>query len=476
MATLAGLPADVRRPAYDRARLHPGIVHIGPGAFHRAHQAALVDTLLDTDPRWAITTIALRSRETAETLQRQDGLFTLKTLGEGGETRVVGAITGALCASDAPAAALAALTSAATRLVTLTITEKGYCLDAGGRLDHDHVDIRHDLAGPRTPKSAIGWLVAGLAARKDNGLAPPVILSCDNLEANGTKLAGALHDFARETDRGLADWIADRVLCPRTMVDSITPASDHAFLDCLEAELGVRDGAAVKREVFTSWVIEKADAGAVTALGNAGALLSGDVAGHALVKLRVLNGAHSALAWTGLAAGRSSVADAMADITLRAGIDRLIHEEILPGLPAPDGLDLNAYARTVLNRFANPDVSHLLSQIAWDSSQKLPIRLLGTVQDNLAAGRPVRHLARAVAAWMRLVVRSARDGTPLTDPMADRLMAAGRTCSGNADEDTARFLRLEAVFSPALAQDQTFRNALVSGYRDVLALERGERA
>lgn len=476
MKAMARLPGHVLQPGYDRARLQPGIVHIGPGAFHRAHQAELVDTLLHTDPRWAITAIALRSRETTDALARQEGLFTLKTLGDGGGTRIIGAIRAAFSAAHHPAATLRALASAQTRLITLTVTEKGYCLGADGLLDLDHPDIVHDIARPQAPRSAPGWLVTGLARRREAELPPPVILSCDNLEANGEKLSRALVSLARQSDPGLAGWIEEHVLCPRTMVDSITPASDVAFLDALEDELGVRDTAAVRREVFTSWVIEAANAGPVAALGSAGAVLTRDVEGHALVKLRVLNGTHSALAWLGLAAGKSRVSEAISDNALRREAERLIGEEILPGLTAPDGLDLEAYARTVLNRFANPAISHLLSQIAWDSSQKLPVRLLGTVRDNLAAGRPVARLARAIAAWMRLVVRSARDGTPLADPLADTLLALGRACSDDAQADTARFLALGAIFDAALAGDQTFRNGLANGYRDVIALERGARA
>ncbi|AZU04126.1 mannitol dehydrogenase [Glycocaulis alkaliphilus] len=474
-ATLETVPADLVRPAYDRTRLQPGIVHIGPGAFHRAHQAALVDTLLHTDPRWAITAIALRSRETTDALNVQDGLFTLKTVGLGGQTRVIGAIRRAFSAQNDPSGTLEALSAAATRLITLTITEKGYCLGTDGGLEFDHPDILHDLARPDTPRSAIGWLVAGLARRKADGALPPVIMSCDNLTDNGIRLGEAVTRLAHHNDPALAGWIERHVLFPRTMVDAITPASDPAFLDALEGELGVRDEVAVKREVFTSWVIEAADAEAIAVLGEAGAVLTRDVEGHALAKLRVLNGAHSALAWLGLALGHQRVSDAVTDEWLGRETGQLIREEILPGLSAPDGLDLDAYANGVLARFANPAISHLLSQIAWDSSQKLPVRLLGTAEGNLAAGRPVSRLGRAIAAWMRFVVRSARSGTPLTDPLAAELDVAGRAANDDPDSDTARFLSLRAVFPSALILNPLFRDAVACGYREVIALERGAR-
>ena len=473
--SLITLPAHVRRPAYDRARLQSGIVHIGPGAFHRAHQAQLIDDILETDPRWGIDVIALRSRETLDALRAQGGLFTLKRLQADTQTRVIGSIRRAFGSQQDPWGTMMALAGPQTRLITLTVTEKGYCLTPDGALDLTHRDIIHDLVHPATPRSAPGWLVAALARRRSAGIAAPVILSCDNLEDNGHKLARAVITLARQTDPDLAGWIEARVLFPRSMVDSITPASDPAFLDAVEAELGVRDEAAVQREGFTSWVIEAADAEPLRVLGQAGAVLTHDVEGHALIKLRVLNGAHSALAWTGLAMGHSSVADAMGDDWLRADTEALIREDILPGLTAPDGLDLQAYAASVLTRFANRSIVHLLSQIAWDSSQKLPVRLLGTLEANLAAGRPVERLSRAIAAWMRFVVRSARLGASLNDPLAEDLFAAAHTCTDDPDGDTTRFLALRSIFSAGLAQHPHFRTAVSRGYRDMLDLERGVR-
>lgn len=472
-ARLTTLPAHVRRPGYDRARVGSAIVHIGPGAFHRAHQAQLIDDILETDPRWGIDVVALRSRDTLDALRAQGGLFTLKCLHAGTQTRVIGSIRRAVGSQDDPWGTLMALAGPQTRLITLTVTEKGYCLAPDGALDLTHRDIVHDLAHPATPRSAPGWLVAALARRRSTGAAAPVIMSCDNLEDNGRKLAQAVITLARQTDPSLAGWIEAQAVFPRTMVDSITPASDPAFLDAVEAELGVRDEAAVQREAFTSWVIEATDAEPVEVLGAGGAIVTSDVEGHALVKLRVLNGAHSALAWTGLAMGQASVAGAMSDPRLRAGIEALIRDEILPGLAAPDGLNLETYAASVLTRFANPSIVHRLSQIAWDSSQKLPVRLLGTVAANLAAGRPVEHLARAAAAWMRFVVRSARAGADLTDPLAAILTRTALSCSDDPDTDTARFLALPSVFGAALAQHPHFRAALSRGYRDILALERG---
>ncbi|MFN3835608.1 MAG: mannitol dehydrogenase family protein [Glycocaulis sp.] len=472
---LAHLPTSVKRPSYDRSRVETGIVHIGPGAFQRAHQAAYIDRVLHTDPRWGIAAMALRSRDITDVLNAQDGLYTLQTLGEGEETRAIGSILSAQSGARGPEPLLATLTLPSVRLVTLTITEKGYCLAPDGALDAAHPDIAHDLAHPQTPRSAIGLIVAALARRRAQGLAPFHVLSCDNLSDNGVKLAGAVRALAAERDTSLAGWIEGAVRFPRTMVDAITPATDDALKARVAQALGLVDAVPVQREVFTSWVIEKSDIAPFPDLEAAGALMTGDVAGHAFAKLRLLNGCHSPLAWLGLAIGHDSVSEAMADPWLAGFVTRLAEDEIAPSIAAPDGLDLNAYAATIRARFANPAIRHLLSQIAWDSSQKLPVRLLGTVEDNLSAERGVALLGASVAGWMRFVRRMAASGQPLTDPMATELATTGARCHDTPDHDVPLFLSLDAIFPPALASNARFRAAVIEGYGLVQRLEAGAR-
>jgi len=416
-ATLAGLLAAIEAPRA-RARVTTGIVHFGPGAFHRAHQADYIDRLLDHDPSWGIAAVSLRSRGTIEALAAQDGLYALAIRDAESSMRVIGAHTEFLGPEDA-ARTLVLLAAPETRLVTTTVTEKGYCLAADGTLDLRHPDIVHDLARPAVPVSAIGWIVAGLAARRAAGVAPYVPMPCDNLASNGAKLHAALVAFARVLDPGLGDWIAGEVRVPSTMVDSITPASDEALYADVAAVLGVEDRAAVQREAFAQWVIE--DIGGLPDLGAVGVTLTSDVGGYERAKLRILNGAHSTLAYAGLLRGHASVAEAMGDAALADFVDAMIREDIIPMLPAVPGLDLQAYADAVLRRFANPAIVHRLDQIAQDGSQKLPYRLGDTLLANRAVGRMPRHVVAALGAWIAFLMRRARADVPIVDPAGARL-------------------------------------------------------
>lgn len=418
-AALAGLPAGISAPR-SRGPVATGIVHFGPGAFHRAHQADYVDRLLDQDPRWGIAAVSLRSRGTIEALAGQDGLYTLAIRDAESSMRVIGAHTEFLGPEDA-ARTLALLAAPDTRLVTTTVTEKGYCLAGDGTLDFGHPDIIHDLARPAVPTSVIGWIVAGLAARHASAIAPFVPMPCDNLAANGAKLHAALVAFAGRLDPALGDWIAGEVSVPSTMVDSITPASDDALYGDVAAALGVEDGAAVQREAFAQWVIE--DIGGLPDLAAVGATLTVDVGGYERAKLRILNGAHSTLAYAGLLRGHVSVAEAIGDPLLAGFVDAMIREDIIPMLPPVPGLDLQTYADAVLRRFANPAIVHRLDQIAQDGSQKLPYRLGDTLLANRAAGRMPGHVVAALGGWVAFLMRRARAGTRIVDPAGERLSA-----------------------------------------------------
>lgn len=419
--TLDRLPATIASPR-GRAVPEVGIVHFGPSAFHRAHQAAYIDTLLAHDPRWGIAAVSMRSRGTVEALEQQDGLYTLAIRDAAPAMRVIGAHRRFL-APDAAAQTHALLADPAVTLVTMTVTEKGYCLAGDGTLDLDHADIVHDLAGTAVPHSVIGWIVAGLAARRAAGVQPFVPMPCDNLASNGAKLHAALVAFARARDAGLADWIADAVRVPSTMVDSITPASDAALYAAVAETIGLEDRAAVQREQFAQWVIED-----IVPLGpdlaGAGATLTSDVAGYEKAKLRILNGAHSTLAYLGLLRGHGSVAEAMADAPLAGFVDAMIRRDIVPMLPAVPGLDLDAYRAAVLARFRNPAIVHRLDQIAMDGSQKLPYRLGDTLAANRAAGRMPTHVVAAIGGWVAFLIGRSRAGVAIADPAGARLAAA----------------------------------------------------
>jgi fructuronate reductase len=461
----------VRVPAYDRDRVRAGVVHFGPGAFHRVHQACYLDDALAADPRWGIVEVALQSSSVRDVLQPQDGLYTLAVLDETPSLRIVGAIKELLVAPEAPGTVARRLADPEVVLITATVTEKGYCLAPGGGLDRSRWEIQHDLAHPHLPRSLVGQLCLGLARRRELRLPVPNIVSCDNLTDNGPRLRGALVEFARSLDPDLARWIEDEVPFPRTMVDSITPATDDALREHVAAQIGVVDQWPVQREAFTQWVIEDCMRGAQPDWQALGVTISNDVAGFERAKLRLLNGAHSSLAYLGSLAGYSTVAQAMRDEELASFVRDLMIEDIAPSVAAPSGLDLHDYIETVLRRFRNPALNHLLSQIAWDGSQKLPFRLLGTVQDAIEARRPLSRLCVPIAAWFHFIRRNALQDERVVDPLAQQLFDIGRTCNGEAAHDVRAFLEI-TVFPQSLRANAAFVSDLTRAYAQLLQQRR----
>ncbi len=464
-ATLAQVSVAVARPRYARAACRVGWLHFGPGAFHRAHQAYYADRLLEQDPRWAISAVALHSSAVRDVLAPQDDLYCLVELAETAQMRVIGALREILVAPREQPAVYARLESPQTRLVTLTVTEKGYCLGGDGRLDLEHPDIAHDLRAGDAVRSVIGFLAAGLRRRRARGTPPFAVVSCDNLPDNGPTLRAAVAAFAAERDPAFARWIEQEVPFPRTMVDSITPATDADLIARVAAASGVYDAWPVQRERFTQWVIEDVPAVRVADWAAAGVTLAPDVSVYDRAKLRVVNGAHSTLAYLGLLRGHATVDQAMRDPQLAHFVERMLREEVAPSLRASESLDVMAYIEVTLERFRTPTIRHQLAQIAWDGSKKLPVRLLPSVVDAMAAGRPFARLVLALAAWMRFVIGRARAGAELTDPQADRLLAMGRACIDEPQHDVAGFLSLEDIFPPALAGRAEFRLAIVNAYR-----------
>jgi len=457
------------RPGYRRSQTRIGTVHFGPGAFHRAHQAFFFDRLLEKDATRAICAVSLKTASLRDALAPQDGLYTLVELDEAPTLRVIGAIRELLVAADSPAAVGSRLCHPDTSLVTMTVTEKGYCLDGGGGLDFAHADIAHDLSHPETPRSLIGWLVRGLELRRARALAPYLVVCCDNLSDNGPTLRRAVLAFAARRDAGLAAWIEETTLFPRTMVDSITPATDQALRERVAQASGLEDAWPVQRERFAQWVVEEVDFAGQPDWESVGVTVSRDVTAYERAKLRILNGAHSTLAYVGLLAGLQTVAEAMAQPALRTFIERMMIEDIEPTLTVPQPGALAAYRQSILHRFENPAMRHQLAQIAWDGSQKLPIRILGTVADALRAGRPLARLTVAIAAWMHFVRARARDGIEIVDPLAAQLAALGRQATGNASHDLPLFFALPGVFPAALTQEPRFTRALGEAYEVITA-------
>ncbi len=467
LGALAGVPATVAKPAYDAASVKVGIVHLGLGAFHRAHQAVYTDDVMARDARWGICGVSLKTPRAVEPLAAQDGLYTLLTrTGDGVAARVVGSMRETIFAGASRAALVARFADPAIAIVTSTVTEKGYCHDpATGALNEAHPDIVHDLSHPDAPESAIGILVAGLAARRAAGAGPLTFVCCDNLPHNGRMVEGLVRAFAQRRDASLARWIDEHVAFPSTMVDRIVPATTDADLADAARLLGVRDAAPVTAEPFTQWVIEDRFSAARPRWEDAGAQLVADVAPFELMKLRLLNGSHSTLAYLGYLLGHEFVWQASRDPLVATLIERQMKEEIVPTLARPPGTDLLAYCGELLDRFRNAALPHRTRQIAMDGSQKLPQRLLGTVRDRLAAGAPLVHLPLAVAGWIRYASGTDERGAPIEvqDPLAATFKAIVSQAGGDAGRIADGFLDLASVFGSDLVAHRPFRDAVRAG-------------
>lgn len=456
---LAALPPAIARPTYDRAALRPGIVHLGIGAFMRAHLAVATEAAIHAggDLRWGIVGVSMRKPDTRDALAPQDGLYSvaLRDTDEAARARqrlqVVGCLTQLLVAPEHPQAVLEAIAAPATAIVSLTVTEKGYAHDPATRaLSVQHPDIVHDLAHPEAPRSAIGFLVHGLARRRAEGRGPVTLMSLDNLPANGHTLQGLVRTFAERVDPALARWIDASCTFPNSMVDRIVPRTTDTDREAVEAQFGLRDAWPVVAEPFFDWAVEDRFAAGRPAWNAGGARIVPEAAPWEMLKLRMVNGSHSAIAYLGAMAGSRTVDRALSEPALVRFIDALMRDEVAPTLPALPGLDLAAYRAGLLARFANPALAHRTQQIAMDGSQKLPQRLLGTVRDRLAAGQPIAHLALAIAAWLHYLRGRDEREQPyaIDDPMVEELAAlVGRAETARTPRDRAdRLVRIDVVF------------------------------
>jgi fructuronate reductase len=399
LETLAGLSSAVRRPDYDFLNLSIGVVHLGLGAFHRAHQAVYTeDALRSRGGDWGILGASLRHADAPRALAAQQQLYTVETLESIPGYRIVAAVRASLTATTQRAQLLSALSSPRTHIVTLTVTEKGYCLAMNGDLDVANTEIAHDLAAPREPSSTIGWLAAALGERYQSHGRPLTIVSCDNLQSNGAKLRRAVTTFVERSRPEMLPWMRDNVTYPQTVVDCIVPAATDASRARVNQNLGVEDLACVQREPYSQWVIENSFAGPRPAWEHGGAQIVADVVDYGRLKLHVLNTCHSALAYLGLPRGYTFVRQAMADTELAQFLEALVTTEIAPAL-AP--LAVPGYWQTVRPRFANPRIDHRLAQIAQDGALKLGERVFPLMISNAKAGVPVQGLARIVRGWLK---------------------------------------------------------------------------
>jgi fructuronate reductase len=462
-AFLKSVPANVRVPDYDRATVSAGIVHLGIGAFHRAHMAVYVDDLLAGDPSWGIVGASLRRPDTKEALEPQDGLYTIAVRDAAGtHPRVIGSILSVMDANSQRDDLLALMADPSIRIVSLTVTEKGYCHDpATGELDRTHPDIVHDLANPAAPKSAPGMLVEALARRKAAGLAPFTVMSCDNLPNNGHTAKRIVTALAALRDAELGKWV-EAVAFPSTMVDRIVPSTTDADRAEIAGLIGAEDAWPIMTEPFTQWVIEDNFPSGRPGFETVGAQLVDDVEPFEHMKLRMLNGSHSTMAYSGYLGGYEYIADVMGDPAYVKLIHGLMTEEVMPTLDMP-GVDLGGYRDELLERFRNPALKHRTWQIAMDGSQKLPQRLLGTIRDRLKTGQGIERLALGVAAWMRYVTGVAEDGSEIDvrDPHALKMMAIAADAGDDPEALFDGLVGMSEIFGDDLAGNEVFRAAVV---------------
>jgi fructuronate reductase len=448
------LPSSVLGPGYDQDSLGPGILHLGIGAFHRAHQAVYTQRALQAQfGPWGIVAVNLRSSEPVQALAEQDGLYSILVgYPDGDAAEVIGATIDWICAADRRDQVLAYLADPQIRIVTLTVSEKAYGLHpVTGGLDLSHPAIAADLENPQAPVGAIGFLVEGLALRHARGETPFTVLCCDNLPSNGHVVRRLVVEMAERRDPSLAGWIAENGAFPSSMVDRIVPAATEETRIRAAELLHAEDRLAIETEPFTQWIIENRFVSGRPAWEAGGALFVGNVEPYEKMKLRLLNGAHTLVAHLGILNGLEHVRDVMA-VPALAALAREHMEAAVTTLDPVPGIDLSAYIDQLLERFANPRIAHRNVQIAMDTSQKLPQRLLSPAVDALAAGSDAAAFARAIAVWFA----SLRMRMDCNDPRRDELVAAAG--DRNENDPSAPFFRVEGLFPRELVEARAWRD------------------
>jgi fructuronate reductase len=476
-----------------------GVVHLGWGAFHRAHQAVCTEDAMAVtgDLRWGILGVAgmTRPSRVAQAARRQGGRYTVLSVGVGedGEpvasARVVGSVVDVASPRDETPRLLAALAAATTHVVTLTITEKGYCRRPDGGLDAAQVAddvatlVAEEAAGDervpfdaRPAATALGLLVRGLAARRRAGGTPLTVLSCDNMAHNGRVLAALVAELVDAALPGAAGdalraWLAASVTFPSSMVDRITPATTPETLATIAETVGARDEAGIVAEPFSQWVVEDRFAGPRPAWEQAGAELVDDVAPWEAAKLRMLNGTHSLLAYAGRLAGHATLAEAVTDPQVAAHARAYMLDDALPTLTPPAGADLRAYGADLMRRFANPATGHTTTQVSSDGTQKIPFRWGAVAAWHLERGRAPQGVAHGLAAWSEFVRRAVRDGVDLGDPAGAERLAQTVRRAGPDDVDAVAtaLVALPGLLPGGVGTDARLVDAVVGHARALAA-------
>ena len=460
-ATLDDLPAGIERPRYDRSQLTPGIVHIGLGNFHRAHQAWYLHRLMQQGEAldWAIIGAGVRPYDEAQRLKlvEQDYLTTLIELDPAGvSAEVVGSMIGYVPIVEGHGPLIAQMSDPAIRIVALTVTEGGYYLDPATKsFDVDHPDIVHDAAHPHTPRTTFGAIVAALRARRDAGVGAFACQSCDNLPGNGQRLKEVVVTLARLSDPELADWIKARASFPNSMVDCIVPATGERELARVR-KMGIEDNAPVTHENFRQWVIEDDFCAGRPDWDRVGATFSDQVHDFEAMKLRLLNGGHQIIAAPAEILSIDTIAETMAHPRIRAMFRKVATDEIVPQVHAVPGMTPAAYVDLIEVRFSNPEIHDTVRRVAFDGSSRHSGAVLPVIRDALAAGTPVEGLALSQALWARMCEGTREDGTQIVpnDPLWDDLQEVAR----QARETPLAWLNLRQIYG-TLGENEVFAKA-----------------
>ncbi|MCC3289665.1 mannitol dehydrogenase family protein [Arthrobacter sp. zg-Y1110] len=464
--SLPHLPQFIARPGYDRSRLSTGIVHFGVGGFHRAHQAMYLDRLMNQGKAldWAICGVGVLPSDAAmkTVMDSQDCLYTLVLKHPDGalEARVIGSIAEYLFAPENPEAVIEKMASPATRIVSLTITEGGYNIsDTTGQFDPRNAGVAADLQPGAVPSSVFGLVVEALRRRRDRGVAPFAVMSCDNVPGNGEVARKAFGEFARLRDPELGKWVQEAVSFPSSMVDRITPATTDADRTLLSAEFGVEDAWPVVAEDFEQWALEDAFPQGRPPWEDAGVSMATDVEPFERMKLRLLNCGHQGLAYLGYLSGYRYVHEAARDPQLAQFLLDYMDKEATPTLLPVPGVDLTAYKKRLLQRFGNEHVRDTLARLCAESSDRIPKWLVPVVRENVAAGGEVSRSAAIIAAWARYAEGVDEAGEPIrvVDNRRDEVMAV----AARNREDPLAFISQQQFFAD-LASDARFTEAYLS--------------
>jgi mannitol 2-dehydrogenase len=465
-------------PTYNRDRVTTGIVHVGVGGFHRAHQAAYLDRLMNRGeaPDWGICGVGVMPADRAmkDALTAQDGLYTLVLKHSDGtwEPRIIGSITRYLFAPDDPEAVIETMAAPSTRIVSLTVTEGGYNIsDVTGEFDAANPQVVRDLQPGAVPRTVFGLVTEALRRRGQRGLAPFTVMSCDNLPGNGDLAKGAFTAFARLRDPGLAGWVEREARFPNSMVDRITPATTTADRAGLTTRFGIADRWPVVCEPFTQWVLQDAFASGRPPYEQAGVHVVGDVEPYELMKLRLLNGSHQALCYFAYLCGYRLVHEAAQDPLFRAFLLGYMDHEATPTLPPVPGEDLGAYTRTLIERFSNPQIRDTIARLCENASDRIPKFLLPVIRAQLAAGGQITRSAAVVASWARYAEGVDEQGEPID--VVDRLRDTLTGLARRQREDPDAFIANRDVFGN-LADDNRFAAAYTSALASLH--QRGARA